>query len=76
VKLTVLRTIPLLLAIDVVLFSISGIGRFKNAKHGADYVVGEIDWLAFLVGAAALLVLVGVAIRRAAARRRVHASRA
>jgi len=68
-KLTVQRAILLVLALDVVLFSISGIGRFKDAKHGLDYWIGQVDWLAFLVGAFALLVLAAVAAKRALAAR-------
>ena len=68
-KLTVLRVIPLLFVIDFALFLISGIGRYKNAKHGLDAVIGEIDWLGFLVGAFALLILVAIAVKRAVAGR-------
>jgi hypothetical protein len=63
------RTILLVLVVDVVLFMTSGIGRFKNAKHGADYWIGQIDWLGFLVGAFALLILAAVAAKRALAGR-------
>lgn len=68
-RLTVLRAIPFVLALDIALFAVSGIGRFKNAKHGADFWIGQIDWLAFLVGAFALLALAAVAVRRALASR-------
>ena len=63
-KLTVYRSIPLVLALDVAALLVSGIGRYKNATHGVDYVIGEADWLGFLVGALTLLVLIAVAVRR------------
>jgi hypothetical protein len=75
-KLTVHRAIPVVLVLDVALFMASGISRYKNAKHGADSVIGEIVWLGFLVGALALLALAGTAGARAVQRRRVHEVRA
>jgi hypothetical protein len=76
VKLTVHRAIPLVLALDVAALLLSGVGRFKNAKHGLDFVVGEIAWLGFLAGALALLALVAVALTRTLARRRTREVRA
>lgn len=73
-KLTLVRAIPLVLVLDVVLFLISGIAPFKNAEHGTDYVISEVDWLGFLLGALALLVLVATAVYRAASRRRAEAA--
>lgn len=73
-RLTILRVIPAVLALDVALFLISGIGSLKNAKHGTDYWIGEVDWLAFLVGALALLVLVAISVTRAVSRRRAQAA--
>ena len=75
-KLTVHRAIPLVLVLDVVLLLLSGVGRFKNAKHGLDFVVGEIVWLGFLAGALTLLALAAVALARAAGRRRTREARA
>jgi hypothetical protein len=75
-KLTVLRSIPLVLVVAVAALLISGIPRFKNAQHGIDAVVGEIAWLGFLVGALTLVVLVAVAGYRLLARRRATAARA
>jgi hypothetical protein len=63
-RLTLPRSLALVLALDIVLFLISGIGRFKNAHHGLDYWIGQIDWLAFVVGAFAFLCLAAVAARR------------
>jgi hypothetical protein len=68
-KLTVVRTIPIVLAIALAAFFVSGVHRFKNANHGLDAVVGEAAWLGFLVAALALIILVAVALhqrRRAA----------
>ena len=48
----------------------SGVPRFKNGKHGLDYVVGEIAWLGFLVAALSLVILVAVAVARLISRRR------
>jgi hypothetical protein len=73
-KLTVNRAIPVTLALAVTAFLLSGVGRFKNAHHGLDAVVGEIVWLGFLIAALALVVLVGVAgFRRLGTRRRAAA---
>jgi hypothetical protein len=69
VKLTVVRAIPIALAIAIVGFFVSGIDRFKNAHHGLDAVVGEAAWLGFLIAALAVIVLAAVALhhrRRAA----------
>ncbi len=72
-KLTVLRSLPLVLVLDVVLLLVSGIPRFKNGKHGFDLVFGEIVWLGFLVGAFAVLVLAAIAVSRAVSRRAAQA---
>jgi predicted membrane protein len=67
---TVVRAIPLVLVLTIAALVLSGIGRFKHATHGVDYVVGETAWLGFLAGALAVLVLVAVAVvRRVSARR-------
>jgi hypothetical protein len=70
VKLTVIRAIPLVAALGVVAFMVSGIGRFKNATHGLDQVVGEIAWLGFLACVLALVVLSAVALYRRRTRAR------
>jgi hypothetical protein len=69
VKLTVVRAIPIALAIAIAGLFVSGIDRFKNAHHGLDAVVGEAAWLGFLIAALAVIVLTAVALhqrRRAA----------
>jgi hypothetical protein len=75
-KLTVVRAIPLVLVTAVAALVVSGVPRFKNARHGLDYVVGEIAWLGFLIAALALLVLCAVAAARMISRRRSLAARA
>lgn len=59
--------------IGIAAFLISGIPRFKNAKHGGDYVAGEIAWVAFLVCLLAFVVIGVVAAVRVARQRRSHA---
>jgi len=58
-----------LLVLDVVLFTLSGVPRFKNATHGTSYVLGNIFWLGFLVGTLALLVTVAVWVTTTSRRR-------
>ena len=54
-----------LAVVDVALFMISGIPRFRNATQGAYYVGGEVLWIGFLIGALALVVtLATVLVRR------------
>lgn len=62
-KVTLNRLIPLVLVLDVALFAVSGISRFKNASHGIDAVIGEIAWLGFLAGVLALIALVITALK-------------
>jgi len=76
VKLTVNRAIPVVLVLDVAALLLSGVGRFKDAKHGVDLVLGDIFWLGFLVGALAVIVLATVALVRTLARRRAGAASA
>lgn len=57
-----------LVGVDVLLFLISGVPRFKDAKHGTDLVIGDVVWIGFLLGLLALIVL-GV---RAVVRRLTH----
>lgn len=75
-KLTVPRSIPLVLALDIAALLVSGIPRYKDAQHGLDLVLGEIAWLGFLVGALAVLALTAVAVGRKLARRRTPAAHA
>lgn len=69
-KLTLVRAIPIALVIAVSALFLSGVHRFKTARHGLDAVVGEAAWLGFLLAALALIVLVAVALYRRFARRR------
>jgi len=65
-----------LAVIDLALFMISGVPRFRDASRGADYVVGQIVWFGFLIGALALiLTLVTVLIRRTRGGRRTAVDR-
>ena len=59
-----LLAIIALAIVTLALFLTSGVPRFKDATHGADYVIGEICWLGFLIGALALLVTVAVVVVR------------
>ena len=61
-----LLAIVALAVVDLALFLISGVPRLKDATQGADYVIGEICWLGFLIGALALIVTVVVALVRRA----------
>lgn len=70
---TTKRILGGLFALDVCLFSLSGIPAFRNAKHGIKDVVGGIGWFGFLLTtlvlvmfSAALLVRNGLARRSAA----------
>lgn len=69
-KLTVVRAIPIALATAIAGFFLSGIDRFKNARHGLDAVVGEAAWLGFLIASLAVIVLVAVALYRRRVNRR------
>ena len=65
-----------LAVVDLALFMISGVPRFKTATQGVDYVVGEICWVGFLVGTLALIVTLGTVVyRRAVLSRRAGADR-
>ena len=65
-----------LAVVDLALFMISGVPRFRNATHGANYVVGEIVWIGFLIGVLALVIaLVTVLVRRVRGGRRTAVER-
>jgi hypothetical protein len=65
-----------LAVVDLALFLISGVPRFKDATHGTDYVIGEICWLGFLIGVLALIVTgVVLVVRRARVARRAGVER-
>jgi hypothetical protein len=57
-----------------VLISISGISRFKNAKHGADEVIGAIGWFGGCLTALVFLVLLARTIWIARRQRRPEQS--
>lgn len=50
-------TLVTLFVAAFVLISISGISRFKNAKHGIDEVVGAVGWFGGCLTALVFLVL-------------------
>jgi hypothetical protein len=50
-------TLAVLAVLAFVLISISGISRFKNAKHGADEVIGAIGWFGGCLTALVFLIL-------------------
>jgi hypothetical protein len=50
-------TLAGLAGLAAVLFAISGIGRFKNADHGLDWVIGGIGWFGGLLTVLAILIL-------------------
>jgi hypothetical protein len=71
-----LLAIVALAVVDVALFMLSGIPRFRDATHGTDYVVGEVLWIAFLIGVLALVVTLAVVlVRRARGGRRAAVER-
>jgi hypothetical protein len=74
-KLTIVRSIPIVLVTALVLFALSGVPRFKNAHHGVDSIVGEIVWLGFLIAALALVVLSAVTLYRRWTRRHATVAR-
>jgi hypothetical protein len=67
-KLTAVRAIPLALVVAVAGLLVSGIPRFRDARQGLDYVVGEAAWLVFVAGALTVIVLGAVAVTRRARR--------
>jgi hypothetical protein len=75
VKLTFVRAIPATLILAGCTFVLSGVPRFKNARHGADAVVGEVAWLGFLIAVLATLVLIAVALYGRRGRGQGHPAR-
>lgn len=57
------RVLVPLLVVAFTLFMLSGVPRYRDAKAGADLVLGDIFWFGFLLAA---LGLVGAAILAAA----------
>ena len=71
-----LMAIIALAIVDLALFLVSGVPRFKDATHGTNYVIGEIVWMAFLIGVLALIVTgVVLLVRRIRVVRRAGADR-
>lgn len=71
-----LMAIIALAIVDLALFLISGVPRFREATHGANYVIGEVVWIGFLVGVLALVVTgVVVLVRRVRGTRRAGVTR-
>ncbi|MGZ4626578.1 MAG: hypothetical protein ACXV3S_09875 [Kineosporiaceae bacterium] len=71
-----LLAIIALAVVDLALFMISGIPRYKNATHGVDTGVSNIVWFGFLIGALTLIVtLATVLVRRVVGARRAAAGR-
>jgi hypothetical protein len=66
------RVLVPLLVLDVVLFTLSGV--YKNAHHGAGWVIGGVGWFGFCLLTLALIVYAAVAIVRS--RRRTGAAAA
>jgi hypothetical protein len=63
------KGVAVLLVLDVGLLVLSGIPTFKNARHGADSVIGGIGWFGFLLTTLVLVVLaVAALVRRARGR--------
>jgi hypothetical protein len=56
------RILVPLLALDVVLFVLSGV--FKDDTHGARWILGGIGWFGFLLTTLALIVLAATALVR------------
>lgn len=66
-----LLAIVTLAVVDLALFMLSGIPRFRDATHGVNNVVGDIFWFGFLIGALALIgTLTTVLVRRTIGARR------
>jgi hypothetical protein len=60
-----LRTLALLLGVAVVLFMLSGIPRYREAKHwGVDLIVSDIFWFGFLICALSFLAGAGYVLAR------------
>lgn len=67
------RLVVALVVADIALFLISGIPALKDTHHGADAVIGQIVWVAFLLGVAALIATGGVWAARVVRARRASA---
>jgi hypothetical protein len=56
--------LPAVVLVDVALFMMSGIPRFRDAESGVDLAVGDVIWFGFLAGLLAAVVLAAVALTR------------
>jgi hypothetical protein len=70
------KVMAVLVVLDVGLLVLSGIPAFKDAKHGADWVIGGIGWFGFLLTTLVLVVLAVTALVRRARERRTAAAQA
>jgi hypothetical protein len=52
--------LPAVAIVDVVLFMLSGIPRFRDAKSGVDVAVGDLIWFGILAGLLTVLLLTAV----------------
>jgi hypothetical protein len=60
-----LRTLAVLLGTAFVLFMLSGIPRFRDAKDaGWDLYIGDVFWFGFLITALLFLVTAGYTLAR------------
>lgn len=67
-------TLAALFALDVALFALAGVPAFKNAHHGAKYVLGGIGWFGGLACALLLIVLALTTLAQNLRRRRAAAA--
>lgn len=56
--------LPAVVLVDVALFMMSGIPRFRDAESGAALAIGDVIWFGFLAGLLAVVVLAVVALTR------------
>lgn len=56
--------LPAVALVDIALFLLSGIPRFRDAESGVDLVVGDVLWFGFLAGLLAVVALAAVALTR------------
>jgi hypothetical protein len=66
------RIVLVLVALDVVLFLLSGIPTIKNADHGTALVLSNIVWFGFLIGLLALVAIGVVSLVSRIRRVRAH----
>jgi len=59
-----LLAIVALAVVDLGLFLISGLPRFRHATEGTDAVIGNVCWAGFLLGTLALIITGAVVLVR------------